>query len=188
MEKKKGWIVMALCIAIVGMGIGFAALAQNLEISATANITGEWDIRITRAVPDSGIGGSPKSWTLDGTSATFEADLPHPGAWFAFMLEVENLGNIDAILSSVTGINATNSADPSEIKISYRVSHEHSNPDDSIYETEDANIGTALDAGQKKWVYVRFDWVMSPGGEESVIPDEKSKTVTINLNFTQNTP
>jgi len=190
--KKKNWIVVALCIAIVGMGIGFAALAQNLQINATANITGEWDVRIMN-IHDSGDWGGEGSSTVgtpsfDGTSATFEVDLEYPGAWREYIINVQNFGNIDAILDSITGISAANSAAPSEIQISARVSSPSLGM--TPFTTTDTTVGYTLFPGitvDIHAIFVRVEWVIPPDGVESVIPDVKSKAATINLNYVQNT-
>ena len=182
--KKKNWVVIALCIAIVGMGIGFAALAQNLQINATANITGEWDVRITDVVigETSGIPAENIS-TFDGTSATFEVNLPHPGAYIQYEMWVVNNGNIDAILNSITGITAVNSAEPSEIQFTVAIENFQGN---TSFSDVDTNFGSLLNAGSANRLRVRAEWVANPDGE-SIIPDEKSKTATINFNYIQNT-
>ena len=188
--KKKNWIVVALCIAIVGMGIGFAALAQNLQISATANITGEWDVRIWQGAPMRGEGHTftdYPSFDIYGTSISFEVDLKYPGAFAEFDFTVQNFGNIPAALSSVTGLNAANNAEPSEIKYSVRVMNFGNL---ATFETDsndfDRNDYILNPGGPFHIVQIRVEWVANPDGE-SVIPDEKSKTATINLNYVQHT-
>jgi len=186
--KKKNWIVVALCVAIIGMGIGFAALAQNLEINATANITGEWDVKITGIHPQVEVGsifkGTP---SFDGTSATFEVDLAHPGAYATFHVWVRNEGNINAILSSVTGLNAANNTNPSEIQFTITsVSDGHVLLTDSFASTDITSETITLDAGSTNIFTVHIEWVVEDG-VESIIPDVKTKTATINLNYVQNT-
>ena len=197
--KKKNWIVIALCVAIVGMGIGFAALAQNLQISATANITGEWDVRIVdvSTTCGGGIGDgvfvAPPSF--DGTSATFEVDLPHPGAYATFCMLLGNYGNIPARLNSITGITAANSSAPSEIQVSVGIRGWNGN-----FRTVDITENTIIsipggavshpvgnsDMTTDHVIYVRVEWIVEDG-IESVIPDVTTKTATINLNYVQHT-
>jgi len=152
------------------MGIGFAALAQNLQISATANITGEWDVRITEILhANEYVVGTP---TFDATSVTFEVELPYPGASGQFVINVENRGNIDAILKSITGVESANSIAPTEIQFSVEGG---------------APVGTPLNAGATfQPIVINVEWVANPDGE-SVIPDVKSKTATININYIQAT-
>ena len=184
--KKKNWIIVALCVAIVGMGIGFAALAQNLEISATANITGEWDVRITGVSTSHFSGATLKDTpTWDGTSVTLEVDLAHPGAVATFNMTVENKGNIEAILSSITGITSANSIDPSEIVV--EVAFADGNFGSAIYNVDTTPNLPLLTNDMIHTIIVWIYWRANPDGE-SVIPDLTSKTATINLNYIQNTP
>ena len=197
--KKKNWIVVALCVAIVGMGIGFAALAQNLEINATANITGEWDVRVVNVSATTYIPGvlwdhTDDSWkgttfvgtpTFDGTSATFEIDFEYPGAVAYLAVTVVNFGNIPAILNSVTGVTAANNVAPSEIEISYITLHasgttSYANVDRIGFHPYELCLGCGDN------IIVRAEWVANTYGE-SIIPDEKTKTFTLNFNYVQNT-
>jgi len=193
--KKKNWIVIALCIAIVGMGIGFAALAQNLQINATANITGEWNIAIDHINywPREGVTvvGTP---SFDGTSATFEFDLAYPGAYAEFNVRIRNNGNIDAILNSITGLTAINNAEPSEIRFNLNLTgptimgatnHVEVDTTGGSFTLPDGGT-IVLPAGAFVFVEVRAEWVIQDG-VESTIPDVKSKTATINFNYVQNT-
>ena len=193
--KKKNWIVVALCVAIVGMGIGFAALAQNLQISATANITGEWDVRIVEIFPGHSVGatnvGSPGSFIWDGTSATFEVELEYPGAFAYFAIRVENHGNIPAALSSVTGVTAANSMEPSEIQFTVGPWVDQGDGSfDRPWSTVDltGNLFTLNPGavGGTPAIVVKAEWIVEDG-VESTIPDVKSKAVTINLNYVQAT-
>ena len=186
--KKKNWIIVVLCVAIVGMGIGFAALAQNLQINTTANITGEWDVRITEIrtswLDGATLVGTP---TFDGTSATIEVDLPHPGARAQFHVRVENQGNIDAVLNSITGdifleehsilqVAYETNPNPSDIKFTIGPSMGNINSDSKFI----------IDAGDYNEYRIMVEWVANPNGE-TVIPDVTSKTATIAFNFIQNT-
>ena len=185
--KKKNWVVIALCIAIVGMGIGFAALAQNLQINATANITGEWDVRIIDIQLVDAAWTNANASTFDGTSATFETGLASPGAYAYYQIRVENFGNIDAILSSITGLTAVNSTAPLEIQFEVDgVGYNDNWGNVTADKDNNTDFDHPLAAGETVSIGIRVRWVMPESGE-TTIPDEKSKTATINLNFVQNT-
>jgi len=170
--EKRNWIIVALCVAIVGMGIGYAALAQNLQISATANITGEWDVKITNFEFAWGTEDVVGTATFDGTSATAEVDLPYPGAIAIFHIRVENHGNIEALFQSITGLDAISSAEPSEIR--------------AMITDGGIPLGFTLTPGGIHNHILQVEWVVEDG-VESTIPDVKTKTVTFNLNYVQNT-
>ena len=46
-RKIKNILLLILLLVVLGMTIGYAALAQLLSINGTANITASWDIKIT---------------------------------------------------------------------------------------------------------------------------------------------
>jgi len=191
MKKKRNWIVVALCIAIVGMGIGFAALAQNLQINATANITGEWDVNIRLISP-----WSPQNWVgatsstthteVIGISATIEVDLVHPGAFAEFTVLVVNDGNIPAKLNSITGLDAINSVEPSEIQVSVMGFTGSFSTTTDLTTVPYVPHETILNPLGANTFIVRVEWIIEPG-VESVIPDTKTQTATINFNYVQNT-
>jgi len=190
MEKKKNWIIAVLCGMIASLGIGFAALAQNLQINGTANIIGQWDIRITEIIqgPSSGASnvGTP---SFDGTSATFEVDLIHPGAFAEFGIYLENNGNINAIMNSITGITAGNSSYPTEIQYGIQVLAPGAcSFGGGTFGWADplSTLNIPFNAGDKRCIRVRVEW-SAEGGVDSVIPDVTSKTATINFNHVQAT-
>ena len=46
MKDRKNILIVALLIAIVAMSVGYAALAQQLTINGTANISASCDVKI----------------------------------------------------------------------------------------------------------------------------------------------
>ena len=186
--KKKNWLIVALCIAIAGMGIGFAALAQNLQINATANITGEWDVRIVNFEP-LGASSPRQTWgtrSFDATGLILDIDLPYPGSWVEYTINVKNEGNINAILNSITGLTQTNNTNPSEIQLIVRNIWSESGDDASVIDTDKSSVGTILNVGAQNIIVIRVEWIVKDN-IESAIPDAKSKTFTINLNYVQAT-
>ena len=103
-RKKRNIIIGALCSLIVFMGIGYAVLSQTLNINGTANMRGEWDIKITDISEASRTGkADPGTPTISssGTSASFEANLWMPGDSITYNITVKNNGNIDAALKEL---------------------------------------------------------------------------------------
>lgn len=45
-KKTKNVVIIALCLTLIFMGVGFAALSQNINIKATGTVSGKtaWDI------------------------------------------------------------------------------------------------------------------------------------------------
>ena len=104
-RKKRNTIIGVLCCLLVVMGIGYAILSQTLNISGIANMKGNWNVRITNMelLSENKTGRAEEvSHSFTDTAATFTADLYMPGDSIEYRVTVENQGNIDALLKSIT--------------------------------------------------------------------------------------
>ncbi len=104
-RKKRNIIIGALCCLLIFMGIGYAILSQTLNISGIANMQGNWSVKITNMeLLDKNKTGRAEevSHSFTDTTATFEANLYMPGDSIEYRVTVENQGNIDAVLKSIT--------------------------------------------------------------------------------------
>ena len=104
-RKKRNIIIGALCCLLVFMGIGYAILSQTLNISGIANMKGNWNVKITNMelLSENKTGRAEEvSHSFTDTTATFEANLYMPGDSIEYRVTVENQGNIDAVLKSIT--------------------------------------------------------------------------------------
>ena len=103
-RKKRNIIIGALCSLLVFMGIGYAILSQTLNISGTANMQGNWSVKITnmKLLEANKTGRAENvSNTFTDTTASFEANLWMPGDSIEYEVTVENQGNIDAVLKDI---------------------------------------------------------------------------------------
>ena len=104
-RKKRNIIIGSLCCLLVFMGIGYAILSQTLNISGIANMRGNWNVKITNMelLSENKTGRAEEvSHSFTDTTATFTADLYMPGDSIEYRVTVENQGNIDALLKSIT--------------------------------------------------------------------------------------
>ena len=104
-RKKRNIIIGSLCCLLVFMGIGYAILSQTLNISGIANMRGNWNVKITNMelLNENKTGRAEEvSHSFTDTTATFTADLYMPGDSIEYRVTVENQGNIDALLKSIT--------------------------------------------------------------------------------------
>ena len=104
-RKKRNIIIGALCCLLVFMGLGYAILSQTLNISGIARMQGNWNVRITNMelLSENKTGRAEEvSHSFTDTTATFTADLYMPGDSIEYRVTVENQGNIDALLKSIT--------------------------------------------------------------------------------------
>ena len=165
-RKIKNILLLVLLLVVLGMTVGYAALAQLLNINGTANITASWDIKITNIVEGTLNGAKSKKVEVvpgDKLSATFDVDLLYPGASATYIVTVQNAGTIDAKLESITGLDTANSSAPTEITY-------------SINATEN----DALNNGESKDYTVTVKWE-----DTNAIPEVKTKSATITLNYVQ---
>lgn len=168
MRDKKNILIIALLISIIAMSIGYAALAQQLTINGTANISANWDVKIKEITPRVLTGASIKegSPTFSNTSASFNVDLEYPGANAEFDITIENAGKINAILDSISGIDSANSSAPTYI----------------TYLVYGVTEGDLLDSGDTTTATISVTW---DSNQETSPETSVSKTATINLNYVQ---
>lgn len=128
MEKNRSSkviAVVALCVAIVGLTLGFAAFSNTLNIksSATVNPSGE-AFNVDFSSSDAAVETDPVTPTKDPSSlvagnATINnsgsnpqisgltATFTEPGQSATYTFYVHNIGEYDAFLKSITYNNAT---------------------------------------------------------------------------------
>lgn len=169
MRNKKNILIIALVAVLVTMSIAYAALAQQLSIRGTANISASWDVKITSITTGQLTGATVEEGypTHTVTDASFNVALAYPGASATFNITVENNGTIDAVLDSITGVEEANSDNPTYIG----------------YKVNEISTGDRLNAGAgPKTFTVTVTW---DGAETTVPKDTVTKTATIHLNYVQ---
>ena len=167
--ERKNIAIIGLIVVILLMGIGYAAFSKLLNINGTANISANWDVRISNITEGSLVGATPKTAAIvgnDNLSATFDIDLKYPGASATYIVTIQNAGTIDAILETVSGVDTANSAEPTDL----------------IYSIN-ATEGDLLASGTSKDYSVTVQW--KENGTQ--VPNVQSKSATITLNYLQNT-
>lgn len=163
--KNKNVLLLILLIAIIAIAVGYAAMNQQLIITGTANISAEWDVKITNITAGAKVGAEDKeAVSFDETSATFNVNLLYPGASATYVVTVANEGSIDAVLESVEGLTEANAADPSIVTY-----------------TIDAKANDTLDSDTTKDYTVTVTW----NDSEEIPTGTTSKTATIKLNYVQ---
>ena len=106
MKKGKNRMAMLL-ILVVGISIGYAALATNLKINGTSVVKGSnWNIYWDNVNVDSGsVTGSnvvtaPSTTGTTTTEVEFAVVLPEPGDYYEFTVDAVNAGSIDAMIDN----------------------------------------------------------------------------------------
>lgn len=121
-KRSKNVVIIALCLALIFMGVGFAALSQNLTISATGTVSGKtaWDVHYASfALNEKGgngedttpepTDGNDKYLDTAKTTAKVKFTLTAPGDYVEYKGTITNFGSIDAKLATYTStFNANN--------------------------------------------------------------------------------
>ena len=139
MKNKKKRKVMLLVLLLLGISIGFAALATTLKINGTTGINSNtWNVywenksvnveSVTQATPTLSAEQGKTALTI----ATWSATLNLPGDFYEFTINAVNAGTIDAMISEA-GVVTTyeaGSQSPSTLPsyISYTVTYEDGTP------------------------------------------------------------
>lgn len=114
-KKTKNVVIIALCLTLIFMGVGFAALSQNINIKATGTVSGKtaWDIHYASfALNEKGgdaedttpaaTAGGVKYLDTAKTTATVTFTLTAPRDYVEYKGTITNFGSIDAKLNTYT--------------------------------------------------------------------------------------
>ena len=182
MERdKKNIVVGMLLAAICIMSVGYAALAQQLTVNGTVQITSKWEVQITDVSKygSASVGvttkeGYPK---YTATTAEFDVELTSPGDTITYALTITNSGTLNAVLDSITTI-ATD-ANKNETSLT------GINNEDAIqYEVTGVTKGTKLSANNgTNIVYVKVTY--NPEYSEQPTEEQAQKHIAITLNYVQ---
>ena len=163
MKNTKNIIIGTLVVVILAMAVGYSAFASKLRLDGTANIIGEWNVKIvgitTKEISEHCDDGSP---TFTNTSVTFDAKLSKPGDKIVYEITIQNAGTIDAVLGNVIITS----------------DEEHGSPAIAYETTGPAN---SLPAGEQ----TTFTVTVMYDGDTTEVPEIKTKTITGIIEYVQ---
>ncbi len=200
MEKQRGTtiaIVAALIIAVVSLGIAFAAFSTTLNVNGSATVqTSSWDIYFTEssggtkptastALPSGNITGTAQSKTgsIVATTLTWNASFKAPGEYAIFKVYVKNAGSYNAKITDITKGAITCSTDPKSV-----CSHLHYEIYTDSSCTTALATNRALNAGSEDIFYLKA-WLDDTGwsSDGSGLPTANvtSSTISATITYTQ---
>ena len=163
-RTQRNYIIAGLCMILVIMGVGYAAFQSQLKISGTSNITSDFAVRITSINPNSIVGGAADKsevTTHTDTTATFGTTLQKPGDSITYDVVIENEGNIDATLKTITKTDTSNSA--------------------ILFETSGVNEGDELGVGETATMKVKVTYNPSVTSQ----PENLESSLKVTLDYEQ---
>lgn len=173
-KKDKKVLVIIVLLILLGVAVGYAALSQTLTINGTARISSDWSVLFESITltNSSGATEADATPTKEDTSVTFDVTLEKPGSFAEYDIVVKNAGTIKAKLDKIStktsleeAVAAINAQEPADI----------------VYTVTGDDVGSTLDSKASTTYTVRVEWLSS--SEE--IPETKSKTATITLDYVQ---
>ena len=166
MNRIKSKIIIVICVVLLIMVTGYAYFATNLDITATGNITTNWNVKFMSITAGSngGTGGSNASTpTFTDTTATMSANLQVPGDYMEYELVLQNSGNLDAIIES---IDANASGSPA-----------------IVFSISGINEGDKLAGGVSKKIKIKIEYDYYVTSQ----PTDTTKTLTVSIKAVQDT-
>ncbi len=144
------------------MAVAYSAFATQLNLNGTAEIVGEWNVRIksiqVQNISEGCDAGEPQ---YTNTSATFNAKLVKPGDSITYLITIENAGNIDATLNNI-------------------VFKEQEDGSEAIKFTT-TEVSHILEAGNQTTLNVKIEY----DSKTTEIPSIKTKTITGIIEYVQ---
>lgn len=106
-NKVQNVLLGVLAIGLIGITVAYAALTQQLKIEGTAKVaSSKWDVHFG-TVSAGNAQGYATAGTLAKTGETTIAGdigtLKAPGDSITYIFDIENAGDINAIIDTVTG-------------------------------------------------------------------------------------
>ena len=165
--RAEHFLMGSICVAVFLMiGIGYALLSTQLDITGTAQITSDWKILFTSAEEKEMNNATTNKKEITGlTTLTLDVQLQQPGASATYDVVVENQGDLDAMLTAINGVDEANSQLPLPIKVGL----------------SNIRVGDALLSGEEKTFQVRVYWDASVDFNET----EMQKEIEITLTYEQ---
>lgn len=111
MEKDRGTkilAIVAICVAVVGLTVGFAAFSSTLSINGTGTVNASsWQVRFENlsAVTKTGTATevtAPTINTDDTNIGDYDVTFTTPGDSISYTFDVANNGTFDAEVSTIT--------------------------------------------------------------------------------------
>lgn len=182
--------VIALCLGVIGLSVGFAALSTNLTINGTGKVkTSTWDIHFASlsTVSKTGTANEVTAPTLTATKVgDYSVDLTTPGDSIEYTFDIVNSGSYDAKISTITipkpqctgtGTNATADANNVCSNLTYTLT----------YSTSGATVkaNDTLNSGETKKVKLKLTYSSTVTADKLPKGDVTISNLSIPITYVQ---
>ena len=186
-EERKNIIIGSLIVAIVTMAIGYAVLSQQLKINGTANISGDWDVRmtnITEGTPSNSAGATVTATNVtpavieSSKTAKFSVAFKTPGDTMEYDITVSNSGSLDAKLSNVVVAATDDDGGTLELTEENGINYEITIDGNSV---EEAKNDVLTNSGGHSTIHVKVYWDQNA----TAVPTNAIKKLSVTLDYEQ---
>lgn len=169
MYRKKTVLIIAMCITVLLMSVGYALISTRITINGTTSVTSTWNVIFSdiRTIEQKGGATNKVAPSVNNTTATFEVDLVEPGDEITYEIDITNYGDIKAEIQSAT----------------YEISGS-----EAIYvELTGIRKGTVIEHCEGLTVCPKVTAIVKVGYDLTTTtdPSEKRKEISITLNIGQ---
>ena len=163
MKNKKTIMIGILCTLVCVMAVGYALLAQQLNINGRASIDSTWKVEITNITEKDIVGdaSSKETPSYTSTTANFSVGLIQPGDSISYDIEISNLGTLKAKVDSINVVIDENDA--------------------ITYTTSGLQQGDKLGVGEKTILTVKVEY----NSNVTTQPTNTGKDLTVTINYVQ---
>ncbi len=106
-NKVQNVLLGVLAVGLIGITVAYAALTQQLKIEGTAKVaSSKWDVHFGTVNPGQATGYATAGTLAKTGETTIAGDigtLKAPGDSITYTFDIENAGDINAIIDTVTG-------------------------------------------------------------------------------------
>jgi len=168
------YLLLMMGFLIFGMGIGYAAISQTLEIDGTTDIDrSSWNVHFANVLVSDGSVAADTPTITDSTSVSFSVNLDNPGDFYEFKVDVKNDGTMNSKIDSYQVLPVL-TAEQQEF-FEYTVTYVDGTP---------VQVGDALNAGSQETLLIRFHY--KELNDTSLYPtDDVDFDFSVSLNYIQ---
>lgn len=195
-RRSRVLAVIAILIAVVSLGVGFAAYSRELTIDGTGTVeASSWEIRFENLGEKQVTGTAvevtaPTINTNDTNIGDYDVTFTTPGDSISYSFEIANNGTFDAELTTLTvptpkcqGSGLTAEEDASNVcaNLEYKL----------VYSGSDASTGTAvakgdtIGAGERRYVTLTLTYKDTITADKLPQDDVEITDLAISLIYSQ---
>lgn len=191
-RRSKVLAVIAILIAVVSLGVGFAAYSRDLTINGEAEVSASsWKVRF-ESLSSASLTGTAEETTAptinteDTNIGTYGVTLKTPGDSISYTFDIANNGTFDAEISSISiptptctgsGLNAEQDAANVCANLEYTLTYTEGGA--PVAQTD------SLNASEKKNVTLKLTYKDTISAEQLPQDDVTISNLGITINYVQ---